>query len=136
MIRFWMVLCVSGQGNPAVKHYLIESAEDEAKRLAAKHPGQTFVILEAVCNYKTDIPEATKEKTVSHPGLDLIGLTVEVELGEVEWDPFSEGGSCISQGVVTGIDPRTGMMVIESPGNRTERVDYRRLVLANKEVSK
>lgn len=43
--RFWMV---KGNGPTSAEHYSREAAEDEAHRLALKHPGQRFVVLEAV----------------------------------------------------------------------------------------
>jgi len=44
---FWMVWCP--QGNPPkAKHYNLDSAVSEAKRLAAQNPGREFVVLQSV----------------------------------------------------------------------------------------
>jgi len=55
MNRFWLVWCENG-GPPTVKHTDIASAECEAERLARKHRGTTFVVLEALASVNvTDV---------------------------------------------------------------------------------
>lgn len=43
---------VSGDGPTNYRHPTEESAETEAKRLAAQHPGTTFFVLRAVAKYR------------------------------------------------------------------------------------
>lgn len=44
---FWMVYGL-GQGQPTVRHKTHDSAKDEARRLAAKHPGIEFFVMAAI----------------------------------------------------------------------------------------
>jgi len=39
---------VLGSGSPTVRHPTKKSAKTEAERLAAQHPGQEFVVMEAL----------------------------------------------------------------------------------------
>ena len=53
--KFWLVWNQSG-GPPTVIHNTSKSANDEAKRLAATCPGQSFVVLESCGSYcKADV---------------------------------------------------------------------------------
>lgn len=58
MNKFWMVIrhvaaAVQPEAlKPEVKHFDMGAAVAEAKRLAAKHPGETFAILETVLTVK------------------------------------------------------------------------------------
>lgn len=54
MLKFWMVYGLSG-GRPIVKYWTKESAQAEAKRLAAQCPGELFVVLAAVDAFKAQI---------------------------------------------------------------------------------
>jgi len=42
---------------PAEKHETFPSAQREAKRLASKEVGKTFIILEAITGFKVELPE-------------------------------------------------------------------------------
>lgn len=53
---FWMVLGI-GQGTPRYRHGSLESAQQEAQRLASQNAGVCFVVLEAVDAYGTDEPK-------------------------------------------------------------------------------
>lgn len=44
-----------GQSKPYKKHTSFISASTEATRLAATFPGETFVVMEAIESYKTDV---------------------------------------------------------------------------------
>lgn len=46
---FWMVV---GRGSPTHRHATLESAKQEAERLARIDPSQEFVVLEAVASCK------------------------------------------------------------------------------------
>lgn len=54
--RFYMVFNPAANP-PTYMHGSRESATAEAKRLAAKHHGQRFFVLEAVEAYQVDLPE-------------------------------------------------------------------------------
>lgn len=45
--KFWMVYGLV-KCSPSIKHVKETAAEDEARRLAAKHPGTEFYVLQAV----------------------------------------------------------------------------------------
>jgi len=45
-VDFWLVWCPTGATPPRFRHPTQESAEREAERLAATHPGKTFFVLE------------------------------------------------------------------------------------------
>lgn len=53
--KFWMVYGI-GQLSPTYQHYSFLQASDEAKRLAEKHPGIKFVVLEALEAFKAEKP--------------------------------------------------------------------------------
>lgn len=44
---FWLVWCENG-GTPTVRHESPDAAEREARRLAAAHPGKSFLVLAPV----------------------------------------------------------------------------------------
>lgn len=44
---FWVVWCMGG-GAPTRRHTSLGSAQAEAARLAAAHPGDAFVVLQSV----------------------------------------------------------------------------------------
>lgn len=44
---FWMIHVI-GSDPPRVRHYTLEAAQQEARRLALSMPGRSVVILEAV----------------------------------------------------------------------------------------
>lgn len=46
--QFWMILNPTARA-PTFQHKTRKSADDEARRLARLNPGETFIILEAVC---------------------------------------------------------------------------------------
>lgn len=54
MNKFWMVYGLN-RSSPTYKHYSKENAQEEAKRLAQKCPGETFVVLSAVAAYTCPI---------------------------------------------------------------------------------
>ncbi|MUO84840.1 hypothetical protein [Agrobacterium vitis] len=54
--RFYMVFNPAANP-PTYMHGGKQSAIDEAKRLASKHHGQRFFVLEAVEAYQVDLPE-------------------------------------------------------------------------------
>ena len=56
--KFWMVASHRGPSN--VKYEIIEAAEGEAQRLARKHPGEMFFVVEAVSAFVTEEPPVTK----------------------------------------------------------------------------
>lgn len=45
---FWFVWSDNGE-IPHFKHSRLSNAEDEARRLALKHPGNLFIVLESIC---------------------------------------------------------------------------------------
>lgn len=49
------ILWCPARGEPTKKHPSLESAETEAKRLAAKHPGRVFHICEIVASYVGEV---------------------------------------------------------------------------------
>lgn len=55
MPKFWMVYG-HGQREPTRRHTAFRLASDEAKRLAAQHPGITFTVLEAMQAFKAEKP--------------------------------------------------------------------------------
>ena len=46
-----------GGGHPRIKHPTLESAHAEAMRLAAKHPGDSFEILQCLATTRTINPQ-------------------------------------------------------------------------------
>lgn len=46
--KFWMVWNENGN-QPRYKHTFRPHAEEEAARLAREHKGQTFIVLESIC---------------------------------------------------------------------------------------
>jgi hypothetical protein len=64
--KYWMVHALHGHA-PTVTHASEESATKEAARLAAKHPGSIFVVLESIHECQTQKPEVmvTKHKPVN-----------------------------------------------------------------------
>lgn len=53
--RYWMVHNPINR-DPQVKHLTKSSAETEASRLASKHIGETFFVLEAINAFQVEIP--------------------------------------------------------------------------------
>jgi hypothetical protein len=53
--RFWMVWRAGGSA-PTRCHTSRQIAEDEAGRLAKKHPGARFFVLKAVCAIEAEYP--------------------------------------------------------------------------------
>jgi hypothetical protein len=51
---FWLVWSPTGETSPSYKHPSIARATAEAERLARAHPGQLFVVLEAVAACRED----------------------------------------------------------------------------------
>ena len=60
MKKFWMVYRVDGIG-PGQRHNTKESACKEADRLAAKQPGDVFVVLEAIEKFSAYKPKVFRE---------------------------------------------------------------------------
>ena len=60
--KFWMVYNPNGS-KPTASHATEEIAEAEAKRLATKHPGERFVVLESMYECVTAAPTI---ETVEH----------------------------------------------------------------------
>lgn len=60
--KFWMVYNPKGC-KPSVSHPTEEIATSEAKRLAAEHPGERFVVLESTHECVTAAPTI---ETVTH----------------------------------------------------------------------
>lgn len=58
--KFWMVWNPSGR-QPSFRHHSRESADTEAKRLAALNPGQQFFVLKAMTGW---LAEATPVKPI------------------------------------------------------------------------
>ena len=56
--QFWMI--ASNRGPSAARSHSLEEAEAEATRLAKKHPGESFIVLEAVSEFKTQEPPVVK----------------------------------------------------------------------------
>lgn len=56
MKKFWMVFRMAGNGFPTAVHDSRGSANEEAERLARKHPGAQLVVLESVSFVSTDAP--------------------------------------------------------------------------------
>lgn len=67
MQKFWMVYKEMGGGGPTRKHDTLESAQNEAARLATEQ-GHRFVVLEAVkaCT-RTGYPVAWEDAEVEIP---------------------------------------------------------------------
>ncbi len=56
--KYWMIHSDHAHASaPSIKHHSYEEAKTEAKRLAQKHPGATFYILEAATAFSTAAPE-------------------------------------------------------------------------------
>ena len=53
MDKFWMVWGPTF-GSPEVRHLTLNAAKVEAARLAVKHPGYGFIILESLGHYKKE----------------------------------------------------------------------------------
>lgn len=73
---FWFVWNPEGR-NPTHPHGSKDDAVQEAKRLAAANPLQSFIVLKAVSGFRADLPKVeklTSEKMVSvaRDGQDLI----------------------------------------------------------------
>lgn len=51
---FWLVWSPSGATPPKHRHETAQGATAEAERLAKEHPGQLFVVLEAVAARRVD----------------------------------------------------------------------------------
>lgn len=62
--HFWLVWRENDR-NPTFVHKTKESAVEEAKRLAVKHPGSAFYIMQSLFGLKAIIPE---------PEIDVIQL--------------------------------------------------------------
>lgn len=56
--RFWLVY-KHGGNIPTRQHASQKEAEQEAVRLAKKHPGETFFVLCNILKCRADVPEAT-----------------------------------------------------------------------------
>lgn len=50
--KFWVVWCPNGGRPPRVRHEDIESAEEEAARLATAHPESQFYVLESSSKFE------------------------------------------------------------------------------------
>lgn len=59
--EFWVVWNPS-RGLPQFRHNTQAAAEAEADRLAAKHPGDEFIVLRAESVTKTEVPKPTRVK--------------------------------------------------------------------------
>ena len=46
--KFWLVWSPQGDRPPSYRHASYDDAKNEARRLAALHPGKEFFVLEAV----------------------------------------------------------------------------------------
>lgn len=57
--RFYLVWGI-GKPAPTVQHPDKETADKEARRLAEKHPGTIFVVMEPVEAYRTSAPRVEK----------------------------------------------------------------------------
>lgn len=55
---FWMVWCDGKRKGPARRHDTKESADTEANRLATRHPGKAFFVLQAVSHERIDAATA------------------------------------------------------------------------------
>lgn len=67
MKQFWMVWNYAG-GTPHYQHQSEQEAIAEAERLASRNPGQSFIVLEAICARKSDTMQR----------LDLRGIDDEI----------------------------------------------------------
>lgn len=63
---FWMVWNPRRDA-PKCKHYTEYEARNEAQRLAAKFPGETFVVLRSLAEVKVETPHKWKEHTNDMP---------------------------------------------------------------------
>jgi hypothetical protein len=64
--KFWMVYSPNGNP-PKFKHDDSDAAEAEANRLAAANPGETFVVLEAMNEFKTAAPQVERVRLEEAP---------------------------------------------------------------------
>jgi len=53
--KFWMIWN-PGNMQPRVQHESLESAKLEAERLARKHPGEDYIVLESVGKARCELP--------------------------------------------------------------------------------
>jgi hypothetical protein len=100
--RFWMVYCDARKQSPTVKHFTLEAAEEEAQRLARKHPGDIFAILCSVGGFKSEIAEPEFHLPFINPNLALVGKEVDV----LDPCPFADAGDSLA-GVVISFNPDT-----------------------------
>ena len=65
--KYWMVHCHDAckATAPTVRHGTLAEATAEARRLAEKHAGMTFFVLEAITAFAVDTPTA-KERRVDY----------------------------------------------------------------------
>lgn len=59
MDRYYMIHKPNGGSTPSKVHTTPAEAQEEAKRLAQKHPGDLFVVLESALGYQIKVPEPT-----------------------------------------------------------------------------
>ena len=52
---------------PTMRHDEVKSAFDEAERLAAANPGQTFNVLESTYSFTTETPKIVRESIECAP---------------------------------------------------------------------
>ena len=64
MNKYWMVHRI-GSPSSNVQHKSLDSATEEAKRLAAQHPGSTFAVLETVTAWHAPQPFVQRIEVMS-----------------------------------------------------------------------
>ena len=64
--KYWMVHNPNNS-KPTVRHDDVKTAFDEAERLAAANPGQTFNVLESTYSFTTEKPRVVRESIEAAP---------------------------------------------------------------------
>lgn len=64
--KYWMVHNPNNS-KPTMRHDTVKAAFDEAERLAAANPGQTFYVLESTYSFCTEKPRVVRESIEAAP---------------------------------------------------------------------
>ena len=58
--KFWLIFNLTSGSAPTTAHSTEKSAREEAERLARKHPGHRFVVLESMYEMTTEAAPVAK----------------------------------------------------------------------------